>query len=159
MAGTNWPVRSSRLFAGARRRQAVKPQALAAQHLRGVPGVQHGLAGIRLPVGRKPTHDPHQSAVQYEAVLAEQLHGGGLEPGLERHFLAPRLVEGIGENAGSPSVRGKRVLFVSSSGEPRTIYRIPGRGAEHRNRVPEKLIVSPEAVRNTTGTASSALRT
>jgi serine/threonine protein kinase/dipeptidyl aminopeptidase/acylaminoacyl peptidase len=57
----------------------------------------------------------------------------------------PRAMEGMGENAVWPSIRGKRMVFTSWAPEPTAIYRIPGPRAAHRDRAPEKLIASSRA--------------
>jgi Tol biopolymer transport system component len=54
----------------------------------------------------------------------------------------PRPVVGVGEGAGLPSIRGRRMVYLQETRYPQAIWRRPGPGASDPDRPPGKLIAS-----------------
>jgi Tol biopolymer transport system component len=82
------------------------------------------------------TKDASEILFSYWAVAASQMARVRLEGG------APEPLVGAGSNANSGSIRGGRMVYVQGTPSPYTIYRLPGRGAAPRRRVPEPFIAS-----------------
>jgi Tol biopolymer transport system component len=67
----------------------------------------------------------------FSQILRARLSGGDPQPLL-----------GVGQNAGGPSLRGKRLVYVQWSVSGGGIWRAPGRAAPHPEATPTKLIAS-----------------